>query len=120
MASEKPGQPVLVFHAGNALTLSFYYKGKNTLMPVPRENRYETFDIRDYVLKDEHEIEEAIRRVPGEHQEVWLVTDGVCHFMDVDYNCQGLEEYVEKYYDVEESQAFYNSKVRLLRRKSQP
>ncbi|HEY0323687.1 MAG TPA: hypothetical protein VGC66_22220 [Pyrinomonadaceae bacterium] len=120
MASEKPGQPVLVFHAGNALTLSYYYTGKNVLVPVPRENRFDTFDIKDYVLKDEQEIEDAIARVPGDHREIWLVTDGICRFMDVDYNCQVLDGFVEKHYDIEQSQTFYNSQVRLLRRKPNP
>lgn len=120
MASEKPDQPILVFHAGNALTLAHYYKGTNALVPIPRENRFDTFDIKDYVLRDEQEIKDALARVPGGHEQLWLVTDNVCHFMDVDYNCQGLEEFATKYYEVEKTETFFNSKVRLLRRKPNP
>lgn len=120
MASEKPDQPVLVFHAGNALTLSYYYRGPNALVPLPRGDKYDTFDINNYVLRDEQEITAAIARVPGDHQQLWLVTDNICHFMDVNYNCEGLEAFVEKYYEVEKTETFFNSKVRLLRRKSTP
>lgn len=118
MESEQPGEPILVFHAGSALTLSHYYRGANALVPIPHENRFDTFDIRDYVLKDEQEINAALARVPGDHEQVWLVTDGMCRFMDVDYNCQGVEDFVEKYYTVERSETFLNLRARLLRRKS--
>ncbi|MGB7925272.1 MAG: hypothetical protein WCF57_18685 [Pyrinomonadaceae bacterium] len=114
---ETAGQPILVFHAGAALPLSHYYRGANALVPVPRENRFETFDIRDYVLRDEQEILDALARAPGEHEEVWLVTDGVCRYLGLDYNCPALEEFVNKHYAVETSRAFSNTQVRLLRRK---
>lgn len=117
-ARERPGQAILVFHAGGALPLAHYYKGANSLVPIPREHNFETFDIRDYVLRDEQEIFDALAQVPGEHEELWLITDNVCGYLGVDYNCQALEEFVDKYYSVENSQTFPSSKVRLLRRKS--
>lgn len=117
MESEQAGQPILVFHAGNALTLAHYYRGANALVPIPHENRFDTFDIRDYVLKDEQEINAALARTPGDHEHLWLVTDGMCGFMDVDYNCPKLEDFVDKYYMVERNETFLNLRVRLLRRK---
>ena len=120
METEQPNQAILVFHAGNALTLSNYYRGKNVLVPIPRENRFDTFDIRDYVFKDEQQVNDALARLPGEHEFLWLVTDGMCGFMDVDYNCQGVEDFVGKYYTVEKNETFFNVRARLLRRKSAP
>jgi hypothetical protein len=117
MEKEAPGQPILIFHAGNALTFGHYYQGPNILIPVPRENRFDTFDIRDYVLTSESQISELVDRKGGAHERAWLVTDGVCGFMDVDYHCQILDDFVARNYVVESTAVFATSKVRLLRRK---
>lgn len=115
---EKAGQAILVFHAGAALPLAHYYTGSNALVPIPKENRFETFDIRNYVLRDEQEIFDALARTtPGEHEELWLITDNMCRYLGVDYNCQALEEFVDRHYVVESSRAFSDTRVRLLRRK---
>lgn len=115
---EEAGQPILVFHAGAALPLAHYYMGSNQLVPIPRENRFDTFDIRDYVIRDEQELFDALsKRAPGEHEKLWLITDGMCGYLGVDYNCPALEEFVDKYYVVENSRAFSSTRARLLRRK---
>ena len=117
MTSEKPEQTILVFHAGAALPLARYYAGPNVIVPVPRENTFDRFDFNDYVLRDEREIIQALERTPGGHERVWLVRDEDCGYADLSYHCEILEEYVNKYYTVEESRNFRNSSVRLLRRK---
>ena len=117
MATEKTDQPILVFHAGAELPLSSYYVGSNVLVPVPRENTFERFDFQDYVLRDEREIIDKLEHMPGEHEKIWLVTDEDCGYADLNYHCEILEGFVNKYYTVEESRNFLNSTVRLLRRK---
>jgi hypothetical protein len=117
MASEKPGQAVLVFHGGNALPLSYCYKGMNVIVPLPRGDSFETYDVRNYGLKDESEIAAALSSVPGEHQQLWLVTYDQCQSFGVDYNCGLLEGYVDKNYNVVSDKAFYQSRVRLLQQK---
>lgn len=118
MAAEKAGQPILVFHAGGALPLSWYYTGRNALVPIPRENTFDRFDFHDYVLRDEREILAALERAPGDEEQVWLVTDGNCGFADLSYNCPLLEEFVGRHYTVEEIKYFNGSMVRFLRRKA--
>ena len=117
MNREKPGQTILVFHAGATLPLEYYYNGRNALVPIPRENTFERFDFSDYVLRGESEIIQALERTPGNHEYVWLVTDEDCGFADLSYHCEILEAYVNKYYIVQESWNFQYSTVRLLRRK---
>ncbi|MBV9211075.1 MAG: hypothetical protein JOZ52_10625, partial [Acidobacteria bacterium] len=117
MSAEQPEQPILIFHAGAALPLESYYAGRNTLVPLPRENTFERFDFHDYVLRDEREISTALERTTGAHDEVWLVTDGDCGFADLSYHCEILEAFVGKYYTVAETHYFNGSMVRLLKRK---
>ncbi|MBC7909055.1 MAG: glycosyltransferase family 39 protein [Pyrinomonadaceae bacterium] len=118
MHSEKQGQAILVFHGGAALPLSQYYAGVNPLVPLPRENTFERFDFHDYILRDEREIDAALGRAGAGHEQLWLVTDGDCGFADIKYNCSILEEFVNRYYIVEEVKYFNGSMVRRLRRRA--
>jgi len=115
MAQEKTEQPILIFHAGAELPLKHYYAGGNRLVPLPRDNTFERFDFHDYILRDEREITSALERTPGNHEELWLVTDGNCGFSGISYNCALLEDFVNKSYTVEETRDFYGSRVRLLK-----
>lgn len=114
---EGPEQAILVFHAGAALPLARHYRGRNMLVPIPRENTFERFDFHDYVLRDEREILAALERTPGDDRVIWLVTDGNCEFGDINYNCATLEEFVNKYYSTEDTWQFHGSVVRRLRKK---
>ena len=116
-ASVKPGQAIMVFHAGARLPLSYYYTGPNALVPVPGADDFDTWRLENYVLRDEAEIREALSRVPGDKEYVWLVNDKLCGFIDVDFNCRVLEDFVNQNYSVESSKSFYGSEVKLLRQK---
>lgn len=115
MAAEKPGQAVLVFHGVNALPLSYCYKGTNIIVPLPRGDSFETYDVRNYGLRDESEITSALSAIQGE--QLWLVTYDQCQSFGVDYNCGLLEGYIDRYYNVVSDKTFYQSRVRLLQRK---
>lgn len=117
MERERPGEPILIFHAGAAQTFGYYYRGPNAVVPLPRDNRFDAFDIRDFVLTDEAQIDSTIERKAGRPDRAWLVTDGVCGFMDVDYHCRLLDDYIAKTYIIEDTVDFATTKVRRLRRK---
>ncbi len=117
-ATEKPNQPVLVFRGSAALPLSFYYSGQNALVPVPAGEDFDSFNLHDEVLASEEQIERALReRSPSEHDEMWLVTDETCRYLDIDFRCDILEEFVAKNYETLESRSFFGSRVRLLKKK---
>ncbi len=116
MANEHVDEPILVFHGGAALPLAHYYVGSNSLVPVPRPNTFERFEFQDYVIRDEREISAALKRVPGDHERIWLVTDGECTFGDLKYNCETLEGFINNNYILLESKNFRNATVRRLRR----
>ncbi len=118
MQNEQPNQPVLVFHADAVLPLRFYYQGTNKLVPIPQENGTEVWNPRNNVLKDEAQILNVLNSQTGDPQQFWLVHDGWCTHGTLSFNCEILENVVEKYFVVERSTEFFPpSKVRLLRRR---
>ncbi len=112
---EKPGQPVLVFHAASVLPLAQHYEGRNSLVGIPNESALESVSgLRRPV--DAQQIAEAVKHV-SESAEVWLVTDWTRGFSGDEIDDPILKEYVLRNYSVEEETTFYQSKVFLLRRK---
>lgn len=118
MAAEKPNQPILVFNAEAALPLAYYYSGKNLLIPLPKAEDFKAYDLREFVLNSETEIWDNLDKIPGNKEYVWLVENGVCKYGNYEYNCPLLENFVNKYFSVENNQEFaYSSRARLLHRK---
>ncbi|MBL8202741.1 MAG: hypothetical protein JNM09_00830 [Blastocatellia bacterium] len=117
MAAEQREQPILIFQAISAAPLSHYYAGVNRLLPIPQAEQFQAFNHPDSVLKSEAQLHAILAQIPGKQECLWLVTDELCRSVNLDLNCRVLESFVEKYYDVEVTQNFYRSKVRLLRRK---
>lgn len=116
--SEIPNQPILIFHADAILPFRYYYKGANKLLPLPQENGLEVWNPRNNVLKDEAQILNVINSQTGEPREFWLVDDGWCVHGTLKFNCEILENVVEKYFVVERSEQFFPpATVRLLKRK---
>ncbi len=116
--NETPNQPVLVFHSDAKLPLSYYYKGQNQLIALPQENGFDVWDPRNNVLRDEVQIIGLINAQPDNPDRFWLVHDSWCTHGSISFNCQLLEDFVEKYFDIESTQEFFGeTSVRLLRRK---
>jgi hypothetical protein len=103
-----------VFHAGAALPLSYYYHGRNRLIAIPRENRWERFDLQDYVLHNEAEISRALNPYDVSGRFIWLVTDSQCSYAGVNYNCETLEGFFKRNYVLKRTQTFGTATVRLF------
>jgi hypothetical protein len=114
-AHEANGEPILFFSPTGAEPFGYYYHGPNRLVPLPKPESYDTYDIERYVLHSDQEITDALGAGPGTNQRIWVVTDSFCRLQAVDFNCPLLENYLNRYYEVESEQEFYGSRVRLLR-----
>jgi hypothetical protein len=112
---EHPGEPILLFTSELALPFSYYYHGCNPLLPLPKPASLITYDLTQFILNDESEIECALDRVPGQHRKVWLLWNHLPAYMGVQYNGKVLENYIGKNYEVEIEQSFNKSSARLLR-----
>lgn len=123
----QPRQPILVFHGGSARLLRVYYADGKQIVGVPREEEFERFDARDFVLEDERQITDALNRAGAPNasnsldesnvERFWLVTDNQCSYLSVKYNCEKLERFVSERYETQSRREFYGSTVRLLLRR---
>ena len=114
MHQEQPGEPILVFQAEAAVPLTFYYRGANELVPVPRPLDMQTYDLRGLVLRSERDVEATLARTPGTHRVIWVVTTDYCRTGALDYHCPYLESYLAKHYVVRQRLDFYRSTLRQL------
>ena len=127
MRAEKPNQPVLVFSAESMLPLTYYYAGINPLVPLPKEMSKKVYNLRDFVLNSQQEILTAIAKVSGQHDNLWLIngprfivsrsSKGACTLLDLNFNCQVLEDFVSENYITETTKNFYGANVRFLHKK---
>lgn len=127
MAAEQPDQPILVFSAEITLPLSYYYTGSNPIVPLPKPLHPDIYDQRELILTSETQIRAALTAFPQPPDTLWLVTgpdyiihgtEGkACTLLDIQFNCQILEGFVDRHYEVVQTQDFYGSRVRLLSRK---
>lgn len=113
-AHETSNEPIAVFEAENALPLSYYYRGKNRIVAVPRPIDFRSFDQRAFVVHTQADVERPIRRAGGAGM-VWFVTSGSCNASNIQFGCGVVERSIARDYRVVSSQRFYKATVRLLR-----
>jgi hypothetical protein len=119
-ASERPNQPILVFAPGTATPLAYLYKGPNTVIALPEAERFDGPDNWcKYFLKNEQQILTALPTSAKSAPLIWLVTEhpGLAAIPEYKASFPVLDNFVDKYYQVESSQDFYGANVRVLRRK---
>ena len=117
IAHEKPNQPILVFHAELALPLAYYYFGENQIVTIPKGQDFIKYDLHDFVLKNENQIFDAIANTGSDGKNIWLLTDGICNYLDIDFNCNILDDFINKYYTEKLQINFYRSSLKFLERK---
>lgn len=115
MENETPNQPILVFNPEVEMALSRYYKGVNRLIPLPKKEEFQTYDLSALTLESERQILTAFPQVPGE-QLIWLVTDTSSIKDQLGYRLsyQILNEFVRKHYFTQSNQDFYGTNIKLL------
>ena len=110
-AHDRPGQPILVFEAENALPLAYYYRGPNRIIAIPEGVDFRRYDVTHFVVHDEAQLRERIPRT----KEIWFINAGDCASANIQFGCPIVERYLASHYRTEADRAFYGSRVRLLR-----
>ena len=116
-SAEKHNQPILVFQTENAMPLEDYYHGKNTIVAVPRPIDLTVAWNEAQVVQSDHDIEQDIASVPGNHPYIWVVNTSECRDFSVDYHCPIFEHFLATRYTEVLRKEFFHSEARLLRAK---
>jgi len=112
--TEKPNQPIVIFPVYETISLPFYYRGANKILPDERIFSFFTEGKIGTPDSFRSQIEFVISKIPHGSQEIWLLTDENCGIKD---SCEPLENFVQANYTIIEEKDFYKEKVRLLRKK---
>jgi len=115
--NERPDEPILFFVSETAEPFSHYYTGINSLVPLPRAEEFDTYDVREFALENEEDIRLALQNLQG--RSFWLFSDSrdPCTLCNIPLNCDILERFVATNCDVEIDRPFYLARVRYLRLK---
>jgi hypothetical protein len=108
---ETAGQPIAIFQAENELPFLYYYHGPNRVTAIPRAVNFHRYDVADFVVRGEAQIDRAM---PRSAKGVWLITAGECSSANVQYGCGVVGSYVAKHYRTLEDTAYYKARIRLL------
>lgn len=118
MEAEKEKQPIFVYRSEAMLPLKWYYSGKNTLIPFPREANVEQYDlIGDGVLTDEREVAQILSTHLDNSQRFWLITDTLTTYRGVTFGHELLLSVINQRYHVVSIKEFHGSTVRLIQKK---
>ena len=115
-SSEQPQQDILVFTSISADELDYHYNGINQIVPLPRKDDFKNYNLENYALTSEAEIEQALI---SDRHDLWLIerVNSNCMAFGTELNCNFLEDFVSKNYNVASTKKFYKSRVRFLERK---
>jgi len=117
MKSEAPGEPILVFRAEFVLDFTYYYNGKNEIVPIPSYPNLESYDLNSQALRSESEVIDATSPVLSQAKRFWLITRHTDSFRGIDFHPEILETFLNKYYILLNKKEFYKSEVRLFEKK---
>lgn len=107
-------QTILVFQAENAVPLAYYYHGPGRIVAIPRPVDFRSYDVDAFVVRDGSDVRRAIDAA-GDPHDVWLVTAGACHSLNVRYGCDVVRDYVAAHYRTVDQAQFFHADVRRLK-----
>ncbi|MBV9217235.1 MAG: glycosyltransferase family 39 protein, partial [Acidobacteria bacterium] len=111
--NEKPGQPIIVFTAFDALALPNHYHGVNTVLP---DHGYFDYDLEAEFGKSDSlkkQTDFVISQIPSNADEIWLAVGEKCTSTAA---CEPLENFIRANYTIETEQHFYLEKLYLLKK----
>ncbi len=115
--NEKSNQPIIVFQNYDALSLPFYYKGVNRILP---DEKFFDWSAEDSLTSENafrNQTAFVISEIPPDAREIWVATEEGCQSANTAVACRPLENFLEANYTVIETKDFYMERVRLFRRK---
>ena len=95
-----------------------YYRGQNSIVPVPSAQRMDRFRYADFDIPSEQTVRDVLDPLLKHVDGIWLVMhESAIENAPHKYHRQYLYSYLKKEFDVVESTGFVDSKVSRLKRK---
>jgi hypothetical protein len=119
-ANEEPIQPILVYPGKMALPFSYHYGGENPVVSIPRPSNLDSDHLHVDVLQSVDEVAQAVDRVPGEHERMWVISTmrpDLDEYLGVKYNSGLLLEYLQSNYWTIMTRPYMGSQLIYLRKK---
>ena len=114
-ATVRPGDAIAVFPADGALPLSRFYHGPGRIVPFPRTQPPDRYDVDALLVHSQKEAVDALARLP-QNGRLWFVFYGPCSQADF-YGCLELRSAIDRRYRAVEARTFFeNSVTRLIPR----
>ena len=115
---EEKNQPIVVFISEVDTILRNYYRGPNSIVPVPGPQRMDRFLYADFDIASAEAVRELLHPVLQNCNECWLVTyDGGILISPHQYHREFLDKYLQENFDAEVRTEFFDSSVTRLRRR---
>lgn len=116
---EDANQPIIVFTNEVDTILRNYYRGKNSVVPVPSPQRMDRFLYADFDIPSEQFVRELLDPILQDAHEIWLVTyDSGINDSPNQYHREYLDDYLSENFSLTEHAAFFESSVRRLTRRT--
>lgn len=126
--NEKKNQPIVLYSGSQIHSFLTYYKGKNSVFPIPPESAdLDKFDMARVGISNLSELESLMAKPLEISNQLWLVKapgyilsrnpDEKCVFGSIDINCEIMDQFVVREFQVEKQADFYKSRVLLLKKK---
>ncbi len=114
-ATARPGDVIAVFPADGALPLSRFYHGPARIVPFPRAQPADRYDVDALLVHSQKDASLALARLP-QNGRLWFVFYGPCSRSDF-YGCLELQSAIAARYRAVEGRTFFeNSVTRLIPR----
>lgn len=93
---ERHNEPILTYRPGLAIPFSYYYNGKNKIVPIPHPVKFDSSYIIN--IKDTIELKQSIESINSSSKSYLLISDNTPYESTVNMNRQMLADYLKNHY----------------------
>jgi hypothetical protein len=126
--NEQKNQPIILYSGSQIHSFLTYYKGKNSVSPVPPKSaELDKFDMTRVTIYDIVELKNLMEKTTQNSSQAWFIkapgyilnrnSQGQCIFGAININCEIVDQFINQNFQVEKQIDFYQSQILLLRKK---
>jgi hypothetical protein len=127
--NEQKNQPIVLYSGSQIHSFLTYYKGKNSVFPMPPKSaELDKFDMARVIIPNIVELKKLMAKSTQNSNRVWLIkapgyilnrnSQGQCMFGAININCETMDQFVKQNFQVEKQINFYQSQVLFLKKRS--